>query len=336
MLRVARLFFSSFLLCYLVHPVVAASVDDGSKTITIGVIGKTKKDSFYEQAFAGCQAFAREHKNIECLYDGPELFQDIREQVLATQSLIAKGVDGIIISTTESQYLSDNALRLAKDKGIPVITFDSDLLPEHQQYRLAYVGTNNFEFGVALGLYATKFKGEGITEVCIQSGHAMTPNLNERIRGVRYALSGMDDNSRLTGIQGWREYSRCPFYNLGKRDMALKQLELLLKKSVPVYIAVAGFAQFSDDYIERIMPYREQIQSGRSVIISADTETVQLEALKLGLSTVNIGQRPFEMGRLSSQMLVDYILDGKQPAQEFNYLGFHYCTALNSEHCVAN
>gem|GEM_PF-5681241 len=38
-----------------------------------------------------------------------------------------------------TKYLTENALKLAKKKGMPVITFDSDLLPEHQEYRLAYV-----------------------------------------------------------------------------------------------------------------------------------------------------------------------------------------------------
>ncbi len=315
---------------------MAQEQPDTTQALTIGVIGKTKHDSFYEQSFAGCEAFANSIGNVRCLYDGPELFQDIREQVIATKAMIDRGVDGIIISTTDSKYLTKNALVLAQKKGIPIITFDSDLLPEHQQYRLAYVGTNNFEFGVALGEYAKQFKGDGNTQVCIQSGHTSTPNLNERIRGVRFALSGKADNGRLAGDNGWIEYLRCPFYTLGKRDMALRQLELVLKKQVPVYIAVAGFAQFSPDYIERISSYKPQITSQSTVIISADTEQIQLNALKLGLSTVNIGQRPFEMGRLSTQMLYEYITEKKLPEQQLNYLDFHYCTQDNVQSCTSN
>lgn len=315
---------------------MAQEQPDMTQALTIGVIGKTKHDSFYEQSFAGCEAFANSIGNVRCLYDGPELFQDIREQVIATKAMIDRGVDGIIVSTTDSKYLTENALVLAQKKGIPVITFDSDLLPQHQEYRLAYVGTNNFEFGVALGEYAKQFKGDGNTQLCIQSGHASTPNLNERIRGVRFALSGKADNDRLVGDNGWVEYLRCPFYTLGKRDMALRQLELVLKKQVPVYIAVAGFAQFSPDYIKRISPYKQQISSQSTVIISADTEQIQLDALASGLSTVNIGQRPFEMGRLSTQMLYEYIKENKLPEQQLNYLDFHYCTQDNALSCTSN
>ncbi|WP_299790646.1 substrate-binding domain-containing protein [uncultured Shewanella sp.] len=328
----------ALLIAFLLPPTsgIAQHLPGASEPLTIAVIGKTKHDSFYEQSFAGCEAFANSKSDVKCLYDGPELFQDIREQVIATKAMIERGVDGIIVSTTDSKYLTQNALVLARKKGIPVITFDSDLLPEHQEYRLAYVGTNNFEFGVALGEYAERFKREGNTQICIQSGHTSTPNLNERIRGVRFALSGKADNSRLAGENGWVEYYRCPFYTLGKREMALRQLELLLNKQVPVYIAVAGFAQFSPDYIKRISPYKPQINSQSTVIISADTEQVQLDALNAGLSTVNIGQRPFEMGRLSTQMLYEYIKENKLPEQQLNYLDFHYCTRQNAQSCISH
>ena len=306
------------------------------ETFRIAVIGKTKNDSFYEQSFQGCEKFASSHSEVKCLYGGPEFFQDIREQAIVTRAMIDDGLDAILISTTDSGHLVSDALKLAKDQQIPVITFDSDLLPEHRQYRLAYVGTDNFEFGVALGNYAKRYKQQKNTQVCIQSGNKSTPNLDERIKGVRFSLSGKNDNTRLAGSNGWTEFARCPFYNSGKREMALNQLELLLKASVPMYIAVAGFAQFSPEYIQRIGPYKSQIVSHETVIISADTETLQLDALKQQLSTVNVGQRPFEMGRLGTELLYDYLKYGHKPPQEFYYLGFHTCTSENVDTCTAS
>ena len=309
-------------------------------SLTIAVIGKTMKDSFYEQSLHGCEQFAKSVESdafeLKCQYAGPVFFQDIREQALATEAVINSGVDGILISITDSKYLVEHALMHAQQKNIPVITFDSDVLAEHRSYRLAYVGTNNFDFGVALGQYAMQFAREGGTEFCIQSGHASTPNLDERIRGVRFALSGNNNNQRLRSKSKWHEYERCPFYTLGKRDMAVSQLELVLRKSIPVFIAVAGFAQFSPEYIERIGRYRQALENKATVIVSADTETVQLDALREKLSTANIGQRPFEMGRLGAQMLFKYLRDGTLPSQEFTYLGFHTCTPENVDVCTLN
>jgi len=171
----------------------------------IAIIGKTKNESFYIDSFKGCQEFAKNQKEaeIECIYDGPLDYQDARSQGNVVRALIEKGVDGILVSTTDSKYLVESALKLAQQKNIPVMTFDSDLLPEHQKYRLAYVGTTNHGFGVALGTYAKKYKKSVPTVICIQSGSKTTPHLNDRIRGFRFALSGNNDNKKLTGENGW-------------------------------------------------------------------------------------------------------------------------------------
>lgn len=301
----------------------------------ISVIGKTKNDSFYEQAFQGCQKFAADVGDLLCLYDGPDNFQDTRGQAMAISGALDQQVDGILLSVTESEFLADRVLDVVREKRVPVITFDSDLLPEHQQYRLAYVGTNNFDFGVALGNYAKRYQTGVEQEICIQSGSSSTPNLNERIRGVRYALSGDMTNRRLTGKAGWKESLRCPFYTLGKRDKALNQLMFILSQTEPpLFLAVAGFAQFSPDYLTDIAPYRARIASGEVVIVSADAEPVQLEALRQNLSTANIGQQPFEMGRLGAQLMYDKLKFNRSPRKEINYLGFYYCHAENSTECT--
>ena len=177
-------------------------------------------------------------------------------------------------------------------------------MPKDSHYRLAYVGTNNFDFGVALGNQIKLLINEDNKNICIQSGHETAPNLNERIAGVRFALSGQS-TQRLSGENGWQEFSRCPLYSLGKRDTSLEQVTNLLKiKQPPAFLAVAGFAQFNPSYIESLTPYKGAIASKEVIIVSADTETTQLEALSQGLSSSNIGQNPFEMGRLSATTLL--------------------------------
>lgn len=300
----------------------------------IAVIGKTKNDSFYEQSFEGCQRFAQSVEAVKCLYDGPKDFQNIRSQALIIEEYFDKGVDAFLISTTNSNYLVNRILRKIKGAGVPVVTFDSDLLLEDKAYRLAYVGTNNFHYGVALGNQAIEFKKPGDNVICIQSGHNNTPNLNERIRGVRYALAGTHVE-RLKGENGWTEYSRCPFYTLGKRDQAVRQLEhILTEDKPPIFLAVAGFAQFSNDYIEKITPYQARLAQGEAVIISADAEEVQLNALRANLSSINIGQKPFAMGKVGAELLYHYLKFKKLPEQDIYYQNFYYCTPDNVNECV--
>ena len=302
---------------------------------TIAVVGKTKNDSFYQQSYAGCKVFAEKYPDLNCLYDGPFDFQDARTQVLVVQELVATGIDGLLISTTDSGHLVKGALKQLTGK-IPVITFDSDLLPEHQQYRMAYVGTNNVEFGIALGTYAKRLKTKETQAICIQSGHESTPNLNDRIAGVRYALSGQSQK-RLNGEKGWIEHPRCPLFSMGKRDIALFQLQTMLQKpEPPIFLAVAGFAQFNPDYADSLAPFKKEIQGKDKVVISADTEALQLFVLREGLSTVNIGQNPYEMGRLGAELMYLYLTEGKKPDKSHYYLDFHYCTQDNYQTCTVN
>ncbi|KZM45941.1 sugar-binding protein [Marinomonas sp. SBI22] len=308
--------------------------DATNKKLNIVVIGKTKNDSFYEQSYEGCKKFAKTVGDINCIYDGPQDFQNIRSQAYIIESYLKIGVDGLLISITDSSFLVNRVLKQAKEAKIPVITFDSDLLAKDKAYRLAYVGTNNFDYGVALGNQAKAFKKAGETQICIQSGHDTTPNLNARIDGVRYALAGTHV-TRLQGENGWTEYSRCPFYTLGKREHAVRQLEYILNlEQPPIFLAVAGFAQFSPDYVDRIKPYQAKIKAGKAVIISADAEEVQLKAIEIELSNINIGQKPFEMGRLGTELLYQYVTQNKLPEKDIYYQDFYYCTPENVNECV--
>ncbi|MFY8351356.1 substrate-binding domain-containing protein [Pseudoalteromonas sp. SSM20] len=302
---------------------------------TIGVIGKTKNDSFYIQSFKGCEAVAKSVPDLRCIYDGADDFQDIRGQVLKVNRLIDNGVNALLISTTDSEFLVNGALKRAYDRNIPVITFDSDLLPQHHDYRMAYVGTNNFDFGVALGQYI-KDHVKNKNTVCMQSGHPSTPNLNERIKGVRHALSGQSIQP-LKGQQGWYEHELCPLYSLGKRGLALSQMVGKLKlEPSPIFVAVAGFAQFNPRYIEQMALFKNKIKKDQVVIVSADTEAIQLKALEKGLSTVNIGQKPFDMGKKGAEYLYQFLQSKEKPKQEFTYLGFHYCDKNNAQTCTVN
>ena len=79
-------------------------------------------------------------------------------------------------------------------------------------------------------------------------------------------------------------------------------------------MSVAGFAQFNPRYIDQMALFKNKIKSDKAVIVSADTESLQLKALKKGLSTVNVGQKPFEMGQKGAQYLYQY-LQNKENAE---------------------
>ena len=60
---------------------------------------------------------------------------------------------------------------------------------------------------------------------------------------------------------------------------------------------------------------------------------MQIDALKAGLATGNVGQRPFEMGYKVIYALKD-IHDGKAPPADPTYTGLDVCTPKNADTCV--
>src|SRR6187397_1646730 len=139
------------------------------------LVPKNMNNPFFDQARDGCKKAEAESKGaFECMYIGPGEHGGGDEQVQIVQDLVAKKVDGIAVSPSNAAAMA-SALQDAKAAGIPVLTWDSDLLPENKDLRVAYIGTHNYDIGVNLAKLAMQVKPKGGT-ICIQSGGAAAAN----------------------------------------------------------------------------------------------------------------------------------------------------------------
>ncbi len=207
---------------------------------------------FFDQARDGCKkAEAESNGAFECMYIGPGEHGGGDEQVQIVQDLVAKKVDGIAVAPANAAAMAV-ALQAAKDAGIPVLTWDSDMLPENKDLRLAYIGTHNYEIGTNLAKLAMQIKPKGGT-VCIQSGGAAAANHNERMQGIRDTLSGTKSaaspGDRLTGQNGWTEIDGCPLYTDDDFPRSVQQFEDIMAKNpnLDAFIPTGGFPQFVPD-----------------------------------------------------------------------------------------
>ena len=168
---------------------LAAGAQAQGKKYTFALVPKNMNNPFFDQARDGCKKAEKELNGaIECLYIGPGEHGGGEEQVQVVNDLIAKKVDGIAVSPSNAAAMG-KALEGAKEAGIPVLTWDSDLLEKDKGLRVAYVGTHNYDIGVNLAKLAQQIKPKGGT-ICIQSGGAAAANHNERMQGIRDTLSG--------------------------------------------------------------------------------------------------------------------------------------------------
>jgi ribose transport system substrate-binding protein len=306
---------------------------------TFALVPKSTNNPFFDQALAGCKKAEKELNGaVSCLYVGPGEHGGGDEQAQIVQDLVTKGVDGIAVSAANAPAIAA-ALQGAAGAKIPVLTWDSDLLPENKSERVAYVGTHNYEIGVNLAKVAMKIKPKG-GKLCIQSGGAAAANHNERMQGIRDTLAGkpsaQSPGDRLTGQNGWTEVDGCPLYTDDDFPKSVQQMEDTLGKypDLDAFIPTGGFPEFLPDAYKNVAgKYKDKIASGALALVVADTLPVQIDLLKAGFASGNVGQRPFEMGYKAMYFLKD-LKEGKAPPQDPTYTGLDVCTPDNVATCI--
>ena len=320
--------------------VAAASVASAAdKKYTFALVPKSTNNPFFDQAFAGCKKAEKELKGkIQCLYVGPSEEGGGDEEAQIVADLIAEKVDGIGVSPANAAAMA-SVLQGAKAAGIPVLTFDSDLLEKDKGLRAAYIGTHNYDIGVAIAKLVMQIKPKGGT-ICIQSGGAASTNHNERMQGIRDTLSGRNSpespGERLTGQNGWTEVAGCPLYTNDDFAVANQQMEDILNRypDLDAFTPTGGLPQILPDAYTKITEsVKDKIASGKLALVVADTLPAQIDLLKKGLSSGQVGQRPFDMGYNVMYSLLN-MKEGKPPPHDPTYTGLDICTPENVDNCI--
>lgn len=308
-----------------------------AKDMVFALVPKAMNNPFFDLARDGCMKAQEEINGVECLYIGPGEHTE-QEQIQIVQDLITKKVDGIAVAPSNAPAMA-KALKRAKAAGIPVITWDSDLLAKDKALRASYVGTKNYDIGVNLAKITQDLKPKGGT-ICIQSGGAAAANHNERMQGIRDTLSGKKSNSppgeRLTGQNGWTEVDGCPLYTNDDFPLSVQQMADIMAKypNLTAFVPTGGFPQFvSNAYRNVAAKHKDRIDSKSTLLVVADTLPMQMEILKDGLSHGQVGQRPYEMGYKSMYVLQD-LVNGKTVNDPI-YTGLDVCVEANQANCLA-
>jgi ribose transport system substrate-binding protein len=315
------------------------AVSGAEAKYVFALVPKNMNNPFFDQARDGCMKAEKEAGGkFKCEYIGPGEHGGGEEQVQILQDLVAKKVDGIAVSPSNAAAVAV-ALQAAKAAGIPVLTWDSDLLPDSKGLRAAYIGTHNYEIGVNLAKLAMQIKPKGGT-VCIQSGGAAAANHNERMQGIRDTLSGKTSaaspGDRLAGQNGWTEIQGCPLYTNDDFPVSVQQFTDTMAKNpkLDAFIPTGGFPQFIPDANRAaVAPYKDKIASKALALVVADTLPVQIDQMKEGLSLGQVGQRPFEMG-YKTMMALDAMKSGKPAPADPTYTGLDVCTPETVATCI--
>ena len=238
------------------------------------------------------------------------------------QDLIAKKVDGLAVSVANAPAIA-KAAAAAKAAGIPLVTWDSDLLDENHDLRATYIGTVNTEIGKEIAKRAMQLKPDGGT-FCIQSGGPSAVNMNERMKGMLETLPA----------DKWKQVDGCPLYNNDDFPLSIVQMTDILAKypDLDAMLNAGGAPQMVPvAYRQLLEKYQDRIKSHDLVLLFVETMDVQMGFLKEGLSDGQVGQRPYEMGYRAMYVLND-LVNGKQPPDPIT-VGLDVCTPETVDTC---
>lgn len=291
------------------------------------LVFKVLNNAFSPPIKQGCEAAAKKLGDVTCTYLGPTEYDEAKQVQLA-QDMVTRGVAGLGVSAGNPKAMA-RIMKMAKEKGIPVVTFDTDVLPEDANLRSTYIGTDNYEFGVALAQKVLETKKAGGT-VCIQSGAPASENLKARVQGIRDTLAGVTKDKgvdTLTGQNGWTEPAGCPVYNNDDITLAAQQVRDVMTNNpeLSAFVAVGGWAQYAPQaYKQAMEPLKKRLDSKDLVVVFGDNFGPQLPLLAEGLSHYNIGQRPYDMG-YETIMALDKLTKG-ETVEPFIKTGTEVCT----------
>jgi ribose transport system substrate-binding protein len=267
------------------------------KTYTFGLIAKSQSNPVFIAARQGAvdeAAKLSKELGVEIKIDWrTPVSEDAQKQADYIEQLVASGADGIALSATDAKTL-EKAINSAADKGIPVVTFDSDV-PSSK--RLAYFGTDDFACGQQVAKELAKVMGEKGT-VAILAGNQTAPNLQKRVAGVKDALNAYPNIKLLD-----------TYYHKETPQDAVQKMEEVQRTNPNVngWALIGGWPLNTKNALDNI--------ATKSKVVSVDALRPMLAYVENGQVQVLLAQQVYEWGSQSVDNLADKVIRGKAPAE---------------------
>ena len=311
----------------------AKSDGDSGKGYHFEVVVKSFQASYWQAAVQGIEQ-AQDELGVTTNITGPNAESDIADQVNMLNNAINQNPDGIALAACDQNSVIE-ALQSAKDKGIPVVCFDSGVpdAPEGSVY--ATVVTDN---GGAGAIAADKIyeavkdkiaKADGQVRVGEVNQDATSANVTERGMGfVNRFIELAKEDGKTCAVVG-NDY----YVNLVKDNGDAKKADIIIEVAVPAQTTVElcateasnimnkndTIAMFGSNQVsaEGLVTANQNLNVlGSDVeknIIAAgfDAGSTIKAAVKDGTLIGAVTQSPLMQGKISIETLYD-ICEGKE------------------------
>src|SRR5438477_5601746 len=265
------------------------------KSYTIGLVAKSQGNPVFQAARVGATDAARDlgrKLGIEIKIDWrTPNEEDAQKQAEAIEQLTLAGADGIAVSCSDANKLTD-AINSAVKNGVPVATFDSDAPNSN---RFVTYAIDDVKCGERVMEELAKLMGDkGV--VAVLAGNQNAPNLQKRVQGVKNAAK---KNPGIT--------IRDVYYHKETPQDAAAKVEQVVQANPDItgWAMVGGWPLFTDNALKW--------QPGTVKCVSVDALPAQLAYIRSGHVPVLLAQQCYEWGHRTVELLIAKIVDHKNP-----------------------
>ncbi|SDT43318.1 monosaccharide ABC transporter substrate-binding protein, CUT2 family [Paenibacillaceae bacterium GAS479] len=279
-----------------IHSIDADSASEkqaSHQKFTIGIVPKVMGISYFNVAQEGAME-AADDLNVKVIYEGPPI-ADAAKQIKVIRRLINIPVDAIAISANDPEKLLPVMLE-AKGKGIKVITWDADTVPEGREFFVNMVETETLGRHLLDTLaWNTEEKGE----YAIMTGALSASNQNEWIKWIRQQQREYYPKMKLVDIVATDDDPQ-KAYETAK--------QLLVKH--PKLAGIIGNSSVSPPAAAQAV--REAGKASQVKVVGLSTPNLMRDYLKDGSAQMATLWSPKKLGYLTI-VLAKNLLDGKLP-----------------------
>lgn len=262
----------------------------GKKDFKIVMIAKSSSNPVFTAAQKGAEDAAKEigDKNgvsIKIDWRTPNTEDAIVQAQRITQG-VNDGADAILISCSDAVKVTP-AINDAVDKGVPVMTFDSDA-PDSK--RFAFYGADDIEAGTqVMKELAAIIGGKGV--VAILAGNQNAPNLQKRAQGAE------DEAKKYPGIKVLGPFNHP---ETAEDATAEVQKDMNAHPEITAWAMIGGWPLFSTALMS--------LDPSKVKIVSIDALPAELGYIDKGIAPVLLAQPVYEWGHKSVELIMDKIL----------------------------
>ena len=262
-----------------------------SKSKAVAVITKGSDSDFWNDVKNGAFSAATEY-NIDITFEGPDSEEDYESQNEMIENAVSKNVGAIVLSAIDYEKNAP-AVQKAIDKGIKVITVDSDVDANGKEL---FIGTDNVSAGKKAAEQAIELcKNEKSVNIGIVNYGENTENGKQRLKGFTDYIDKVKNAKVVASVN---VESNAESATLGAKQLIEEN------KGINVLIGFNEWSALGVGYAIKELNLKDEVFG-----IGFDSNVNCVGMLETGEIDTLIVQNPFSMGYLSVSKAAEFLLD---------------------------